>query len=154
MPPPKICTKRFIRPLQIDQEDLENALEKLEEAQPTYDLIGNIQIRFSSGGNYYVEIVDDSETKKVIAIHKKTTPYSSLDELKDGIIKTVNYFKYDFTEEGIFLVEHLLLKPTFKDYKLIGGIGCMSINETFKIFQNMEGIGYMTIGNTFEVFSS
>jgi len=139
--------------IQIDQEDLDNALEKLEEAQPTYDLIGNVQIRFSSGGNYYVEIVDDSETKKVIATHKKTTPYSSLDELKDGIIKTVNYFKYDFTEEGIFLVEHLLLKPAFKDYKLIGGIGCMSINETFKIFQNMEGIGYMTIGNTFEVFS-
>jgi hypothetical protein len=148
--------------IQIDQEDLENALdkldeenledtlEKLRECKDDYCFIGNIKIRVSLGGNYYFEIVDDTDEKNVMATHKKTNPYSTLQELKDGIKETVRYLKYDFTEEGIFLVEHLLLKPAFKDYKLIeGGIGCMSVEGTFKIFGDMEGLG----GNTFEAFS-
>ncbi|RTZ46185.1 hypothetical protein EJ377_17270 [Chryseobacterium arthrosphaerae] len=50
----------------------------------------------------------------------------------------MKYFKYEFTEEGIFLVEHLLLKPTVKDYKLMGGIGCMSIEGSFRIMYDLE----------------
>ncbi|NIF06626.1 hypothetical protein F3J23_14345 [Chryseobacterium sp. Tr-659] len=122
--------------IQIDQEDLENALDELEAGKD--GLIGNMVIRFSLGGNYYVEILDDSDEPKVIATHKKTNPYITLKELRKGIIKTVNYFKYDFTEEGIFLVEHLLLKPTTKDYKLMGGIGCMSIEGTFRVMYDLD----------------
>ncbi|MCA6067897.1 hypothetical protein JI747_011950 [Chryseobacterium sp. RG1] len=134
--------------IQIDQEDLENELEKLNEnnlqdtidklreCKDNYCLIGNIKIRVSLGGNFYFEIIDDTQT--VIAVHKKTNPYTTLGELKEGIRKTVKYFKYEFTEEGIFLVEHLLLKPTTKDYKLMGGIGCMSIEGTFKIMYDIE----------------
>ncbi|MBB6330953.1 hypothetical protein HNP24_001903 [Chryseobacterium sediminis] len=121
--------------IQIDEEDLENALKKpIEHNQ----LIGNIIIRFSLGGNYYFEIVDDPVKKNVIATHKKTNPYSNLEDLITGIRTTVKYFKYEFTEEGIFLIEHLLLKPTTKDYKLMGGIGCMSIGGTFKIMYDLE----------------
>ncbi|GAA5084428.1 hypothetical protein GCM10023210_04230 [Chryseobacterium ginsengisoli] len=149
--------------IQIDEEDLENALkvlneddvedtlDKLKTCLNNYCVIGNIKIRVSSGDNYYFEILDDTEDRNVIATHKMTNPYSTLKGLKDGIREIVRYFKYDFTEEGIFLVEHLLLKPTFKDYKLIGGIGCMSIEDTFKIFKDMEGIGYMILGDTFKV---
>lgn len=150
----KNLNEAIYQTIQIDQEDLENALEILEEGKDSYDLIGNIKIRFSGGGNYYFDIVDDTDKQNVMATHKKTNPYPDIDTLKDGIRETARYFKYDFTEEGIFLVEHLLLKPTFKDYKLTdGGIGCMSIGGTFEIFGDMEGIGYMTVGNTFEVFS-
>lgn len=136
--------------IQIDQEDLENALGKLDEENPEiileklkncekdFCLIGNIKIRVSQGDNYYFEIIDDSIQQNVIAVHKKTNPYSTLRDLKYGIEKTVNYFKYEFTEEGIFLVEHLLLKPTVKDYKLMGGIGCMSIEGSFKIMYDIE----------------
>lgn len=121
--------------IQIDQEDLENALEgTLYHNQ----LIGNIIIRFSLGGNYYFEVVDDTEEQNVMATHKKNNPYSTIEELKEGIVKMVNYFKYDFTEEGIFLVEHLLLKPTVKDYKSMGGIGCMSIEETFRVAYDID----------------
>lgn len=134
--------------IQIDEEDLENALEKLDEVnlqdtidklrecKDNYCLIGNIKIRVSLGGNFYFEILDD--TQAVIAVHKKTNPYATLGELKEGIRKTVKYFKYEFTEEGMFFVEHLLLKPTTKDYKLMGGIGCMSIEGTFKIMYDLE----------------
>ncbi|MCS3870499.1 hypothetical protein J3D55_003415 [Chryseobacterium ginsenosidimutans] len=150
----KNLNEAIYQTIQIDEEDLENALEKLEEGKPDYDLIGNIKIRFSTGGNYYFDILDDAEVQNVMATHKKTNPYSTLNDLKDGIRETVRYLKYDFTEEGIFLIEHLLLKPTFKDYKLTGGgIGCMSIEGTFKIFSDMESGDSMTGGNTFEMFS-
>lgn len=151
--------------IQIDEEDLENALgnldenapketlEKLKKCQNDFCLIGNIKIRVSSGDNYYIEIVDNTEEKNVMGTHKTTNPYTSIDTLKDGIREMVRYFKYDFTEEGIFLVEHLLLKPTFKNYKLIGGIGCMSVEETFKIFQSREPVGSANLGSTFEVLS-
>jgi len=145
----KNLNEAIYQTIQIDQEDLENALKKLDEDDPgtieklkncqdDYCLIGNIKIRVSAGGNYYFEIVDDIVEKNVIATHKMTNPYSTLKELKYGIREIVRYFKYDFTEEGIFLVEHLLLKPTAKDYKIVGGIGCMSIEETFKVMYDIE----------------
>jgi len=121
--------------IQIDEEDLENALKVPIEHNR---LIGNIIIRFSQGGNYYFEIVDDPVKQNVIATHKKTNPYSKPEDLIEGIRTTVKYFKYEFTEEGIFLVEHLLLKPTTKDYKLMGGIGCMSIGSTFKVMYDLD----------------
>ncbi|OCA74516.1 hypothetical protein [Chryseobacterium arthrosphaerae] len=136
--------------IQIDQEDLEKALDKLDKEKPEdilnklkdcekdFCLIGNIKIKVSQGGNYYFEIIDDTAQQNVIAVHKKTNPYPTLQDLKVGIEKTVKYFKYEFTEEGIFLVEHLLLKPTVKDYKLMGGIGCMSIEGSFRIMYDLE----------------
>lgn len=69
--------------IQIDQEDLENALGKLDEENPEiileklkncekdFCLIGNIKIRVSQGDNYYFEIIDDSIQQNVIAVHKK-----------------------------------------------------------------------------------
>ncbi|MGN7863238.1 hypothetical protein [Chryseobacterium sp. 22458] len=146
----KNLNEAIYQTIQIDQEDLENALGKLDEEKPEmileklkncendFCLIGNIKIRVSQGGNYYFEIIDDTAQQNVIAVHKKTNPYSTLKDLKEGIEKTVNYFKYEFTEEGIFLVEHLLLKPTVKDYKLMGGIGCMSIEGSFRIMYDLE----------------
>ncbi|AZA62986.1 hypothetical protein [Chryseobacterium indoltheticum] len=146
----KNLNEAIYQTIQIDLEDLNNALEKLDEKNPektidelkkcekNFCLIGNIKIRVSLNDNFYLEIVDDSVEQNVIAAHKKTNPYSTLEELKTGIVKLVKYLKYEFTEEGIFLVEHLLLKPTTKDYKLMGGIGCMSIGETFRIAYDLD----------------
>lgn len=126
--------------IQIDEEDLKNKLNSLGSCQDNTCFIGNMNIRFSGGGNYYFDVVDDSPEKNVIATHKRTNPYPNLGALKEGIIKTVKYFKYDFTEEGMFLVEHLLLKPTVKDYRLMGGIGCMEIDRTFKVMYDIEDL--------------
>ncbi len=124
--------------IQIDEEDLENALEDLGPCEDNKCFIGNMNIRFSGGGNYYFDVVDDSLEKNVIATHKRTNPYPNLNALKAGIRETVKYFRYDFTEEGLFLVEHLLLKPSVRDYKQMGGIGCMQIESTFKIMYDAE----------------
>ncbi|KPH15028.1 hypothetical protein [Chryseobacterium sp. ERMR1:04] len=135
----KNLNEAIYQTIQIDQEDLENALKELEKGQLKNDLIGNIKIRVSAGGNYYFDIVDDPIKQNVMATHKRTNPYPDIYKLKDGIKETVSYFKYNFTEEGIFLIEHLLLKPTTKDYKLMGGIGCMSIGGTFKVMYDLDG---------------
>lgn len=147
----KNLNEAIYQTIQIDQEDLKNALkrfeekdlqktvERLKDCKDDYCLIGNIKIRVSLGGNFYLEIVDDPVHQNVIAAHKKTNPYPTIKELKEGILKTVDYLKYEFTEEGIFLVEHLLLKPTAKDYKLMGGIGCMSVGETFRVAYDLQG---------------
>lgn len=126
--------------IQIDQEDLENALEKLGACEDNTCMIGNMRIRFSGGGNYYFDVVDDSPEKNVIATHKRTNPYPDLETLKIGIRETVRYFRDDFTEEDIFFVENLLLKPTVKDYQLMGGIGCMEIDRTFKVMYDIEDV--------------
>lgn len=135
----KNLNEAIYQTIQIDQEDLENALKTFEGNPQADSLIGNIQIRFSAGGNYYFDILD--EDGNVMANHKKTNPYSNPGDLKKGILAIVDYFKYEFTEEGMFLVEHLMLKPVLKNYKLMGGIGCMKVGKTFKVMYDLEVTG-------------
>ncbi len=72
---------------------------------------------------------------KMIGVHPKALLEfdKQSDELKEVISELIKYFKYEFTEEGMFLVEHLLLKPrTTFDYDLLG-IGCMDVDSTFRV---------------------
>lgn len=131
----KALHEAVFQTIQIDQEDLEN---KLEGNLIGGEAIGNIMVRKSGTNNFYLEIVDDSEMKNVIATHKKTNPYTTPEALKEGIRMLVKYLKYDFSEEGLFLVEHLLLKPGSADYELMGGIGCMVIEDTFIVMYDSE----------------
>jgi uncharacterized protein len=129
--------------IQIDQEDLDN---RLEDNLNDKDVIGNIIVHELGSSNYYFEIVDNNQN--VIARHKKTTLYATQQELKQAINQVVNYFKYEFTEEGIFLVEHLLLKPSTKNYNLKGGIGCMVIEDTFMTMYDKSDLGILTRGES------
>ena len=134
----KALNEAVYQTIQIDQEDLKN---KLEADFNGGELIGNILVRKSAMNNFYLEIIDDSGSNNVIAAHKKANPYATQAELKKGILDLVTYLKHEFTEEGIFLVEHLLLKPTFKDYGLTGGIGCMTIEDTFIVMYGTDVTG-------------
>ena len=63
----------------------------------------------------------------------------------------IKYLKYDFTEEGIFLVEHLLLKPVTRiGYEQLG-IGSMVIGESFIIGNLPCGIGAMSVDGSLVV---
>lgn len=124
--------------IQIDTEDLDIAFEQtLEDG----DFIGNLKICVSGGGRYYFkvvkrEVVDGVPTEEVIAVHNPT--YITQGELKDVIKTLINYFKFEFSEEGIFLVEHLLLKPrTALDYELLG-IGCMDVDSSFIVASDVK----------------
>ncbi|MGO4710948.1 hypothetical protein AB4Y90_17930, partial [Chryseobacterium sp. 2TAF14] len=75
----KNLNEAIYQTIQIDQEDLENVLDKLDETkleetieklkncENNFCLIGNIKIRVSLGGNFYLEIIDDPVTQTVIA---------------------------------------------------------------------------------------
>jgi uncharacterized protein len=133
----KALNEAVYQTIQIDQEELKNRLEGNFNGE---EVIGNIVVRKSAMGNFYLEILDDTGLN-IIATHKRNNPYATQDALKDGILNMVSYLKYDFTEEGIFLVEHLLLKPTVKNYSLVDGVGCMSIEDTFIVMYDSEETG-------------
>ncbi|WP_299763455.1 hypothetical protein [uncultured Dokdonia sp.] len=124
--------------IQIDTEDLDIAFEQtLEDG----DFVGNLKICVSGSGRYYFkvvkrEVVDGVSTEEVIAVHNPT--YITEEELKDVIRTLIAYFKFEFSEEGIFLVEHLLLKPrTALDYELLG-IGCMDVDSSFIVASDVK----------------
>lgn len=119
--------------IQIDMEDLDTLFEgSLAEG----DYIGNLKVCISNAGRYYFkvvkkEVVDGVETEEIIANHNIF--YDTQDEFKAVVRSLINYFKFEFTEEGIFLVEHLLLKPrTQVEYETLG-IGCMDVNSSFVV---------------------
>ncbi|MEP0266723.1 hypothetical protein [Dokdonia sp.] len=119
--------------IQIDEEDLDTAFEG---TLAHGDFVGNLKICVSAADRYYFKVVkretvDSLDPGEVIAVHNPS--YFTQEELEDVIRGLINYFKYEFTEEGIFLVEHLLLKPrTYTDYELLG-IGCMDVDSTFRV---------------------
>lgn len=134
----KALYEAMYQTIQIDQEDLE---KKLETNFNGNEVIGNIVIRKSATNNFYLEILDDSGDDVIIAAHKKTNPYTTQEALKEGILKLVTYLKYECSEEGVHLVEHMVLKPTSRDYNLIGGIGCMAIDQSFIVMFEDEDVG-------------
>jgi len=59
------------------------------------------------------KIENESDTDYIIA--KQYKYYQSRAGVVDAILNLIDFIKYKFTEEGIFLVEHILLRPNLKD---------------------------------------
>ncbi len=79
--------------------------------------VDNIKINISAKkGVYSFSVINPeipaSSTDHIIAIHSRF--YDTQDELKKGIFDTLAFIENDFTEEGLFLVEHILLRPGFQ----------------------------------------
>lgn len=81
----------------------------------TDTVINTIEVIISDSGRYSFhvinpEFVDDiSNPDRIIARQYKL--FDTLEEVKAAILKLMKFFKEEFTEEGIFLVEHILLLP-------------------------------------------
>ena len=94
--PGKVITRAFKKTVADEQE------------------IGNFEIQISEGTNQYSFDVINLEappnsTKRIIA--RQFTYYDSHKKLKDAILEIIKFMTTDFTEEGMFLVEHILLRP-------------------------------------------
>ncbi len=94
--PEKVITRAFKKTVADEQE------------------IGNFEIQISEGTNQYSFDVINLEappnsTKRIIA--RQFTYYDSHKKLKDAILEIIKFMTTDFTEEGMFLVEHILLRP-------------------------------------------
>ncbi len=114
--------------IQIDEEEVENVFEKpISDGQ----FLGNIKLLKVGAKGYHFVIVDSTDDQNTIALSGPT--FSTKDDLKKGILELLGYLKHSFTEEGIFLVENILLKPTVKIENKSLGIGCMQIGNTFLV---------------------
>lgn len=75
--------------------------------------IGNFEIQVSPTGKYSFDVINleapASGTDRIIA--RQYSYYDTQNELKDAILEIIEFMTKDFSEEGMFLVEHILLRP-------------------------------------------
>ena len=84
-------------------------------ADDTY--IQGIKINKSPGGKYSFGIINTNqpEGSPEQMIGHQYSFYNTIAELKEALLKTISFLKFEFTEEGMFLVEHILLRPDITD---------------------------------------
>lgn len=77
-------------------------------------IIDNILIQQSDAGKYSYDIINPAITDKknpnrIIA--RRFEYYTNLPDLEKSILDLIQFMKEDFTEEGMFLIEHMMLRP-------------------------------------------
>ncbi|WP_130733220.1 hypothetical protein [Flavobacterium sp. J27] len=80
----------------------------------THKVIHTFEIHQAESGKFSFHIINPeietvSDPDRIIA--KQYKFYDTLEEVKTAILELITFFKEEFTEEGIFLVEHVLLLP-------------------------------------------
>ncbi len=75
--------------------------------------IENILIKERFDGNYEFNVIEPTDASDppytIVGLHP--VAYETFHELEVGIIQVINYLKSGFNEEGIFLIEHMLMLP-------------------------------------------
>lgn len=100
--------------LQIIQTSSYQVEKAFEDGISSDSVIDNFRIHQSPSGRYSFDIInpeieDENDSDYIIA--KRFTYFDTQEEIKEAILSIIDFMKYDFTEEGIFLVEHMLLRP-------------------------------------------
>lgn len=127
--------------------------------------IGNFEIQVSGTNKYSFDIIDleaaPTSTKRIIA--RQFTYYNSQNDLRDAILAIINFMTTDFTEEGMFIVEHILLRPDVTETNIplnqfmpICTIGCTSCEPndpySFRITVVLPGWTYRFSSPDFRKF--
>lgn len=99
--------------IQTEEYQVEKAFEDGFEDEVSF---GNIHIHKSDSGKYSFDVINPEikEYHKDHIVAKRFSYFSSKEAIKAAILETIRFMKYDFTEEGMFLVEHILLRPDVK----------------------------------------
>ncbi|MRX41397.1 hypothetical protein GJU43_19090 [Flavobacterium sp. LC2016-23] len=100
--------------LQIIQTREYNVEEAFKNGISDPEVIDNIQIHQADSGRYSYDIInplikDEDNADRIIA--KRYTYYDTLEEVKQSILDLIYFMKEVFTEEGMFIVEHMMLRP-------------------------------------------
>lgn len=115
--PKKAINDLYFAVLQL----IESSEEKIEDAFETGivpdQVIDNIQVKVSGGGNFYFAVINpelpDSDPAYIVA--KQLIYFPTASDMETSLLETIRFMKYDFTEEGAFAVEHILLRPDSDD---------------------------------------
>lgn len=95
-------------------ESNEDKIEDAFEAGVVADqVIDNIQVKISGGGNFYFAVIDPElqDTDPGYIVAKQLIYFSTASDMEASLLETIQFMKYDFTEEGMYAVEHILLRP-------------------------------------------
>ncbi len=97
--------------LETTDETIEKVFAKEEITDET--IVGNLQVQLSETGKYSFNVINHeanpNSTKWVIA--RQFLYYDSPEELKNAMLDFIQFMVFVFSEEGMFLVEHILLRP-------------------------------------------
>jgi hypothetical protein len=113
------------------EEELYQAIVKILETKPEEVIqafevgvndeseVGNFEIQLSPAGKYSFDVInrnaDPKSTDRIIA--RQFLYHNSSDELLTAILEMIQFFTTDFAEEGMFVVEHILLRPNVTSKK-------------------------------------
>ncbi|MBW6537323.1 MAG: hypothetical protein K0B11_20110 [Mariniphaga sp.] len=99
-------------------ETTEETVEKVFTEDEIVDetIVGNFQVQLSETGKFSFNVInreaDPNSAQWVIA--RQYLYYDSPEELKNAMLNFLWFMIYVFSEEGMFLVEHILLRPDVK----------------------------------------
>ncbi|MBL4605988.1 MAG: hypothetical protein JKY02_10105 [Flavobacteriaceae bacterium] len=96
--------------IQASEKSIENTFKKAFENRTVID---NIEVYQTDSGEYSSRIINPDIPKSSIGyiIGKQFKDYASLEGLEEALVALISFFKHQFSEEGMFLVEHILLRP-------------------------------------------
>ncbi|HLW29690.1 MAG TPA: hypothetical protein VKX29_02460 [Brumimicrobium sp.] len=105
--------KSILKVIETSEDKIKEAFESgVVDGQ----IVENIQIKISGGGNYYFQVVDPSILDPIEQVlGRQFTYYSTSEELEIAILEIIEFMTFEFTEEGIYLVEHIILRPDVFD---------------------------------------
>ena len=81
-------------------------------------IVDNVELLKSGSGNYYFKVINPDITNpldpdRVVARQHMYFPLA--EGLEKSVLSTIEFMKYDFTDEGAFVVENILLRPDVKE---------------------------------------
>ena len=118
------ATENYVHPSQAEDElylavvkIIETSPETIKKAFkkfiPDESETGNFEIQLADSGKYSFDIINlealANSTKRIIA--RQFSYYDTQEELKKAILEIIDFMTMLFSEEGMFLVEHILLRP-------------------------------------------
>ena len=99
-----------VKIIETSPETIKKAFQKFI---PDESETGNFEIQLADSGKYSFDIINleapANSTKRIIA--RQFSYYDTQEELKNAILEIIDFMTKDFSEEGMFLVEHILLRP-------------------------------------------
>lgn len=109
----------YLAVVKITETSPEIVKTAFEKDVPDETEIGNFEIQLSPTGKYSFNVINPvapaNSTKRIIA--RQFTYYDTQEELRDAILEIIYFMTMIFSEEGMFLVEHILLRPDFSQPK-------------------------------------
>jgi hypothetical protein len=144
---PEVIHEAFKKPVSDEQE------------------VGNFEIQISETNLYSFDVINPDapplSTARIIA--RQFTYYNSQQELENAILELIQFITTDFTEEGMFVVEHILLRPdvTRTDIPLTqfmpictdNGTSCQPVDPySFRVTVVLPGWTYRFSNRDFRIF--